>query len=186
MDKICYIFAGINGAGKTTLYNMNQDRNLGTRVNIDEILHDSKGDWRNENDQKEALVKSFRLIEDCIKEGKIFNYETVFTKGAESFIDNIKKHGYKIILHYIGLDNCNIAIERVKNRELKGGHGIPEEDIKRRYEDTLMTFKKVIEKCDEIYVYDNSEKMSYVAFGENGKIDKILNNVKWFERLNVK
>lgn len=183
MDKICYIYAGVNGAGKTTLYNANKHRNLGMRINIDEILHDSKGDWRNENDQKEALIKAYRLIENCMKTGQVFNYETIFTKGAESFIDNIKKSGYKVILHYIGLNNYDIAIERVKNRENKGGHGIPEEDIKRRYEDSLETFRRTIEKCDEIYVYDNSNKMLYVAFGEKGKIDKVLNTTKWFDKL---
>lgn len=37
MKPIYTLFAGVNGAGKTTLFNM-QDKDLGVRVNSDEIV----------------------------------------------------------------------------------------------------------------------------------------------------
>lgn len=183
MDKICYIYAGVNGAGKTTLYNMNQDKDLGIRINIDEILHDSKGDWKNDDDQRKATAKAFDLLQECLKEGKTFNYETVFTGDIDSFLQKIKNSGYRIHVHYIGLDNYSIAIERIKNRENKGGHSIPKEDVIRRYTESLNNLKRAIELCDRVFIYDNTTKMKRIALCMDRKISYILEKCVWFENL---
>ena len=44
-----------------------------------------------------------------------------------------KEKGYFIELHYVGVESVEIAKERVKYRVEQGGHGIPEEDIERRF-----------------------------------------------------
>ena len=40
------IFAGVNGAGKSTLYYTEANRDLGIRLNSDEILHSLGLDWK--------------------------------------------------------------------------------------------------------------------------------------------
>ena len=40
-------------------------------------------------------------------------------------------------MNYIGVESSDIAKERVKYRVSQGGHGIPDEDIERRYYESL-------------------------------------------------
>lgn len=65
-------------------------------------------------------------------EEKSFNEETTLTgKTILKIIDKAKDLGYKIHLYYIGIDNPEIAKERVKNRVTRGGHGISPDVIKK-------------------------------------------------------
>lgn len=60
-------------------------------------------------------------------------------------------------MNYIGVEDSEVAKERVKIRVSKGGHGIPDKDIERRYYDSLNNLNNVIEMCDEVNIYDNTE-----------------------------
>ena len=40
------IVVGVNGAGKSTLYQLDPDLKCENRVNADEILKESGGDWK--------------------------------------------------------------------------------------------------------------------------------------------
>ena len=87
-----YGFIGANGAGKTTLFNM-QDKDLGVRVNSDEIVVANGGDWRNSSDQARAMKEAVKLIKKCINNQCDFNQETTLT--GKSIINNIIKAGEK-------------------------------------------------------------------------------------------
>ena len=160
------IFAGVNGAGKTTLYStlIQENHDFGVRVNSDEIVISNGGDWRNQSDQAKAMKMAVKLIKDCMNKGISFNQETTLT--GKSMINNIlkaKKLGYKIIMNYVGLGSPELAIQRVAYRVSMGGHGIPEEDIKRRYHVSLSKLKELMPLIDELYIYDNSNHMNLVA-----------------------
>ena len=71
-----------------------------------------------------------------------------------------KKSGFKIKLHYVGLESSKLAIQRVADRVSKGGHGIPKEDIERRYNTSLSNLKEVMPLVDNLYIYDNSTYMN--------------------------
>ena len=160
------IFAGVNGAGKTTLYStlIQENHDFGVRVNSDEIVISNGGDWRNKSDQAKAMKMAVKLIKDCMNKGISFNQETTLT--GKSMINNIlkaKKLGYKIIMNYVGLGSPELAIQRVAYRVSMGGHGIPEEDIKRRYYVSLSKLRELMPLIDELYIYDNSNHMNLVA-----------------------
>ena len=160
------IFAGVNGAGKTTLYStlLQENHDFGVRVNSDEIVISNGGDWRNKSDQAKAMKMAVKLIKDCMNKGISFNQETTLT--GRSMVNNIlkaKKLGYTIIMNYVGLSSQELAIQRVAYRVSMGGHGIPEEDIKRRYYVSLSKLKELMSLIDELYIYDNSNHMNLVA-----------------------
>lgn len=71
-------------------------------------------------------------------------------------------------MNYIGVDNPEIAKERVKIRVSNGGHGIPDKDIERRYYDSLHNLQEVINICDEINIYDNTKRFREFAYINNG------------------
>lgn len=163
---IYMIFAGVNGAGKSTLYStlLQENHDFGVRINSDEIVISNGGDWRNKSDQAKAMKMAVKLIKDCMNKGISFNQETTLT--GKSMINNIRKTkslGYKIIMNYVGLSSPELAIQRVAYRVSMGGHGIPEEDIKRRYYVSLSKLKELMSLIDELYIYDNSNHMNLVA-----------------------
>ena len=92
-------------------------------------------------------MKEYHLIEETTLSGK-------------SIISNIKlakEKGFYVTMNYIGVKSVDIAKERVAIRVRKGGHGIPDEAIERRYFNSLANLSKVINICDKINIYDNSE-----------------------------
>ena len=176
------IFAGVNGAGKSTLYStlLQENHDFGVRVNSDEIVISNGGNWRNKSDQAKAMKMAVKLIKDCMDKGISFNQETTLT--GRSMINNIlkaKKLGYKIIMRYVGLNSPELAIQRVAHRVIMGGHGIPEEDIKRRYYVSLSKLKELMSLIDELYIYDNSKRMNLVAKAVSGKPTLLDNDCFW-------
>lgn len=73
-------------------------------------------------------------------------------------------------MNYIGVEDPEVAKERVKIRVSKGGHGIPDKDIERRYYDSLNNLNNVIEMCDEVNIYDNTEVLREIIYLKNDKI----------------
>ena len=75
-----------------------------------------------------------------------------------------------IIMKNVGVENPNIAKERVRIRVSKGGHGIPDKDIERRYYDSLNNLNNVIIICDEVNIFDNTDVLKEVIYLKNGKL----------------
>lgn len=80
-------------------------------------------------------------------------------------------------MNYIGVDNPEIAKERVKIRVSNGGHGIPDKDIERRYYDSLNNLKEISNVCDEINIYDNTKRFREIAYFKNGNLKWKDNNI---------
>ena len=189
MDKYFYIFAGVNGSGKSTLYKtnfLNQNIKNSIRINTDEIVY-SFGDWKSSIDQIKAGKIAIQLRNKCFLEEKSFNEETTLTgKTIIKIIDKAKNLDYKIYLYYTGIDNPEIAKERVKNRIARGGHGISSNLIEKRYYESLQNLEKILSKCDLIEIYDNSVKFYRIFYYEDkqvfenniAKVNWIKNNLK--------
>lgn len=152
------IFAGVNGAGKTSIYKSiyyNENKNE-KRINTDEMVA-RIGSWKDNNLQIKCAREAVKLIKQYISQGISFNQET--TLSGKSIINNMKiakENGFYIVMNYIGVENPQVAKERVRFRVSKGGHGIPDDSIERRYYDSLNNLNNVIEICDEINIYDNT------------------------------
>lgn len=141
-EKIYTIFAGVNGAGKSTLYQQYKYNLNETRINPDEIVQ-KIGSWKNDKDQMMAAKIAVKRIKECMENGESFNQETTLSgKSIFKTIEKAKNMGYKIYMHYVGLESADLAKERVKQRVLKGGHSIPEDIIEKRYKVVYGKFKK--------------------------------------------
>ena len=169
MTKQYILFAGVNGAGKTTLFQTYPDLCNMPRVNVDEIVRQS-GDWKNPRDVIAAGITAVRMIETFFNEGVSFNQET--TLCGKSIIRNIhkaKKEGFEVVLYYVGLDCVDTAKKRVAQRVLDGGHGIPDKDIERRYNESLCNLELIIPVCDRVEIFDNTRIFQHVYLILNGK-----------------
>ena len=72
-------------------------------------------------------------------------------------------------MHYICVENVEIAKQRVAFRVKKGGHGIPEADIERRYKESFQQLNKSMPQIDLLIFYDNTERFQRFAYYECGK-----------------
>lgn len=175
------LIAGVNGAGKSTLYQVMPNKQKMLRVNTDEIVK-RFGDWRNISDVLKAGKIAVGLIKKYMQEGESFNQET--TLCGKSILKNIqtaKEKGYFIEVHYVGVDTVDIAKKRVKERVLKGGHGIPEKDIEKRYVETFKNFNAILKECDLIACYDNTVEFRRFAIFRKGKIVRLSKVIPdWF------
>ena len=183
-NKIYTLFAGVNGAGKTTIYRtMGFDENE-NRVNADEILAASGGDWSNQKDQIKAGREALIRLNSFIKQGISFNQESTLTgQTILRTIEKVKENGFLVNLYYIGLDSPELAIERVKSRVASGGHGIPEDVIRKRYEASLDMLTRVPPLCDFVVVYDNSKAYNKVAIYKDDSWTLYNEGCSWFKLL---
>ena len=152
---------------KSIYYNENKDEK---RINTDEMVAKISS-WKDNNLQMKCAREAIKLIKQYIGEGISFNQET--TLSGKSIIKNIKfakEKGFYIVMNYIGVKDPEVAKERVKIRVSKGGHGIPDKDIERRYYDSLNNLNDVIEICDEVSIYDNTEVLREIIYLKQGKI----------------
>lgn len=178
------IFAGVNGAGKTTLYQTYKEIKDVPRVNLDEIVREN-GNWKNSQDVARAGRIAVQLVKQFISEGRSFNQET--TLCGKSILRNIKAAkavGFYIEVYFVGLSNPELAVERVRQRVKDGGHGIPEADIIRRYDESINNLLNIMPICDRVGIYDNTKSFHQVAIFENGRcIDRIDEMPDWCERI---
>lgn len=67
-----------------------------------------------------------------------------------------RARGYEIHLAFIALDSPEESIARIRTRAARGGHFIPDVDVKRRYTRSLANLIEAIRLADIARVYDNS------------------------------
>ena len=174
------LFAGVNGAGKTTLYQTDYYAMHMQRVNVDEIVR-SIGVWDNPSDVMKAGKIAAREIKHYLAEGISFNQET--TLCGRSILQNIKlakEKGFFIEVFYVGLESAEIAKNRVKHRVLNGGHGVSEQDIERRYKESLKQLKRIAKLCDTITFFDNTSDFRQIGTLCNGKVVEVGSRIpKW-------
>lgn len=177
------LVAGVNGAGKSTLYHILDELHGMPRVNTDEIVS-TFGKWNNPSDVMKAGKIAVKQIDMFFKNGESFNQET--TLCGKSIIKNIqraKAEGYFVEVHYVGIDSMDLAKERVHHRVAKGGHGISDSDIERRYIESFKNLAIILNKCDLITFYDNTAYFERFALYKNGKEFLILKSVpEWFNK----
>ena len=64
--------------------------------------------------------------------------------------------GFIVRLVYICVDTPERSIKRVRERAAKGGHFVPDEDVRRRYERSLQNLPDVLRRAHNAVVYENS------------------------------
>jgi predicted ABC-type ATPase len=105
----------------------------------------------------EAWTLGKRLLERAIAERKSFAFET--TLGGRTMtrlLHQALASGLDVKVWYAGLASPELHVARVRARVTKGGHDIPEPDIRRRYRSSLQNLVRLVPKLSELRVFDNS------------------------------
>lgn len=178
-----YIIAGPNGAGKTTAASTILPEMLNCRefVNADNIAA-GLSPFNPEGAAFEAGRIMLQRIRFLLSTKEDFAFET--TLAAKSYISLIKEaqaEGYSVTLAFFWLPSYTMAIERVKQRVLEGGHHIPADVITRRYQRGICNlFDLFMPICDTWILIDNSEmKPKLIANGDKVGSVEIVNHQAW-------
>lgn len=114
-----------------------------------------------------------------------FTFETVMSHPSKlEFMRNAKKHGFRIYLYFISLDNPNMNIGRVKTRVEQGGHDVPEDKIRERYQRTMDQLLDAIKLADKSFIFDNSySEPKLFAISNNDELEIIDTEFipSWFQ-----
>ncbi|SDX91341.1 AAA family ATPase [Hymenobacter psychrophilus] len=180
--KTLYILAGCNGAGKTTAAYALLPNLLGCRefVNADEIAR-GLSPFQPETVSVQAGRLMLTRLRELLAAGETFALETTLaTRHYLAFIREARQRGYAVHLLFFWLSSVEAAVERVRVRVLEGGHNIPEEVIRRRYELGLRYFfGRYRNAVDNWTFVDNTHgRPERIAEHESGRT-AILNPVIW-------
>jgi predicted ABC-type ATPase len=159
-EREILILGGINGAGKTTAAKILQPDFFERHefLNADEIARRISPE-----NVEAAAFSAGRLLLKRMRE--LVQLETSFgletTCSGKSYLRQLEEcraRGWRIILLYFWLDSAEAAIDRVARRVLNGGHGIPEDVIRRRYSASIRNMRDFyLPLADEAEIYDNSD-----------------------------
>ena len=77
-----------------------------------------------------------------------------------------------------------LAKQRIAYRVSKGGHGIPDKDVEKRYLETFQNLKIVLPICNLAYLYDNTKEFRRIAIYKNGVPVCVSHNIPdWFQQV---
>ena len=154
-----YVIGGANGSGKTTVARRLLPNFLDVfeYVNADEIAS-GLSPFNPESVARQAGRLMLDRLDTLVQERADFAFEmTLAARSFAPFLRCCKSQGYTINLIYFWLQTPGLAIERVHRRVESGGHNIPEEFIRRRYERGRKNLTQLyLPLCDKWIVYDNS------------------------------
>jgi predicted ABC-type ATPase len=163
------LFAGPNGSGKSSItLGYREQSNFPSRyINADEIAKVITGDTQEER-ERSAFREARKLRQTYREQGYSFAFETVFSHPSTLMdIQECRKAGFIIQVVFVTTTNAEINVIRIKGRVQAGGHDVPEDKIRSRYERSLGLLPRIVEESDAIEVFDNSGKMPVLCLRQS-------------------
>ncbi len=179
-----YIISGPNGSGKTTAsYGVLPELlDCSEFVNSDEFAK-----HLSPFAPESAYITASRLMLQKVKylfgRREDFCIETTLaTRSLLKMVKHAQDIGYYVTVLYFWLQSPEIAIERVALRVKAGGHDIPQETIRRRYQMGLnYLFHNYMQACDKWILADNSTPPFQIIAEGSRKGLLIQNRVRYLQ-----
>jgi predicted ABC-type ATPase len=155
-----YVLAGVNGAGKSSIAGAAFRQFGADYYDPDEIaraLIAANPKLSQPDANSAAWRQGVRLLKRAIEERLDFAFET--TLGANTIprlLGEAAAQGIETYVWYIGLSSPELHIERVRARVRRGGHDIPAEQIRRRYERSRLNLIELLPRLTGLQLFDNS------------------------------
>ena len=166
-----YIIAGSNGSGKTTFARkfLPNYADCLEFVNAD-LIADGLSPFAPEKASIQAGKIMLEQIHSLGNRRRDFGFETTLSgKRHLKLIGDLKSKGYFIHVYFLWIPRVDLALVRIANRVKRGGHNIPENVVRRRFQKGLSNFLNFYRPlADSWAIFDNSTDIpKLIAFEES-------------------
>lgn len=143
--------AGPNGSGKSTIAEYFDF--VGEYTNADQLV---KVTGISDYDAaKEVDARRYKAI----NEKRDLSFETVLSSDYKmDILRKAKEEGYFLKGVFVLTTNPVINLARIHSRVALGGHDVSREKVISRYWKSLANINELLELCDILHVYDNSQE----------------------------
>ena len=154
------VLAGVNGAGKSSIGGAYLRANGAEYFNPDEVARRVRAASPGMS-QTEANAHAWnegkKRLEAAIADGTGFAFETTLGGGTITrLLLEAAAKGAVVRIWFAGLDSVESHLKRVAARVSKGGHDIPESDIRKRWVGSHANLIRLIPHVTDLRVFDNS------------------------------
>lgn len=169
-----YIVAGPNGVGKTTFSREFLPRYAICRnfINAD-LIAAGLAPFAPESVAIQAGRLVLGEIDRFANQRIDFGLETTLAgRSYISLIRRLKNRGYKIHIYFLWVPTDDVTLARVKERVLKGGHDVPDADVRRRFSRSIENFLNHYRPLADSWILFNNSKIppSEIAFAEESQL----------------
>ena len=171
-QKKLLVVAGPNGAGKSTFAEEFLRQHPMPFLSADLIAAELSPE--NPTSQRieagrEFLVRVYRQLE------LQFDFLVETTLAGRSFrqiVERAKSAGFNTTIIFVYHDSADTCVARVQERVRKGGHDVPENDIRRRFPRSFANFWTIYREIADLWyvVYNSTSEYKEVAFGRNDAV----------------
>jgi predicted ABC-type ATPase len=158
-ERRILIIAGPNGAGKTTFAQEFLPSEAGCPIFVNaDLIAAGLSPFTPELAALRAGRIMLEQIHEHAQKGDSFAFETTLSgRIYAQMIPRWQAEGYLVKLFFLQLPSPEMAIARVRQRVASGGHNVPEDVIRRRFDAGLRNFNQVYKPLvGEWVLYDNS------------------------------
>ena len=162
------IIAGPNGAGKTTFARQFLPHEAGV---IQFVNADLIAAGISPFDPASANVSAGRVmikrLEDLVNEGADFAVETTLSgRWLAGHLETWRSRGYTVTLYYVRLSSVEISLERIRQRVKNGGHTIPEDVARRRFNRSLALLESTYKHLVDHWSVWTNDGVTPIKIGE--------------------
>jgi len=155
---LIFAFAGVNGAGKSTAGMRELGRTGHGWFNPDTYARGllARFGCSQAEANAEAWQEGMRRLEQAIARSGNFAFET--TLGGNTVARRLREATatHDVALWFTGLDSPERHLARIRFRVAHGGHDIPEEKVRERYDASRRNLIALLPYLSQLQVYDNS------------------------------
>lgn len=180
--KELIVVGGPNGAGKSTFANEYVGQTKLPFIGADDIA--SKISPTNPAKAQIAASREFlRQIDSSIQASSSFVVESTLSGLMfRRFLQKAHRAGFQITIVYLFLESVEICLDRVQERVQKGGHFVPENDVRRRFSRSLSNFWSLYRPLADqwLLIYNSGSQPQDIAVGSTTDIS--IRDVEMFSQ----
>lgn len=154
------VLAGPNGAGKSSVAGAHLRASGTNYFNPDEIAREllrtgAVASISEANSQ--AWNREVAELRRAIEDGTDFTFEaTLGGRTISGLLLEAAERGLEVHVWYVALSSADLHIQRVQERVASGGHDIPVEQIRKRYDASRSNLVRLLPRLTSLHLYDNS------------------------------